>query len=125
MTLSSKPAIDNYVKTDLQILLIEDNAADAELIAHELTAGGFSFSLITVETEVAFRRELKGKPDLILSDHGLPAFNGFRALEITRLPEGMETRNAGKAAQIAGLLAERKAALRLDADKLCGKKARP
>jgi CheY-like chemotaxis protein len=68
----------------LQILLIEDSSADAELIAHELQEGGFSFSLARVENEAEFRQQLKAGPDLILSDHGLPKFNGFRALEIAR-----------------------------------------
>src|ERR1041385_3736298 len=69
----------------LRILLVEDDVADAELVAHELEASGFSFSLTRVQTEADFRRELeKGLPDVILSDHGLPSFSGFKALEITR-----------------------------------------
>ena len=69
----------------LRILLVEDDVVDAELVAHELEASGFSFSLTRVQTEADFRRELeKGLPDLILSDHGLPSFSGFKALEITR-----------------------------------------
>jgi len=69
----------------LRILLIEDAAADAELITRELKASGLRFVLTRVETEPAFRHELAVRPpDLILSDHGLPAFSGFRALEIIR-----------------------------------------
>jgi CheY-like chemotaxis protein len=72
------------MKRTLQILLIEDSAADAELIAHELEATGFLFSLARAETESEFRQYLRAGPDLILSDHGLPQFSGFRALEIVR-----------------------------------------
>jgi len=69
----------------LKILLIEDAAADAELITRELQASGLPFVLTRVETESAFRHELATHPpDLILSDHGLPSFSGFRALEIVR-----------------------------------------
>ncbi|MGC9943591.1 MAG: response regulator [Verrucomicrobiota bacterium] len=68
----------------LQILLLEDNTADTELIVHELEAAGFSFSINRVEVESEFRKQLKAKPDLILSDHGLAEFSGYRALEIVR-----------------------------------------
>jgi len=67
----------------LRILLVEDAAADAELITRQLLASGLAFSLTRVETESAFRQELTAHPpDLVLSDHGLPFFSGFRALEI-------------------------------------------
>jgi len=67
----------------LRVLLIEDAAADAELITRELKASGLSFALTRVETEQDFRQELTAHPpDLVLSDHGLPQFSGFRALEI-------------------------------------------
>jgi CheY-like chemotaxis protein len=73
------------LKTKLRILLVEDDVADAELIEHQLNASGFTFSLTRVQTENDFRHELEVElPDLILSDHGLPSFSGFKALEITR-----------------------------------------
>ena len=73
------------MKTKLRILLIEDNVADAELIERELQSFGFSFSLARVESEPEFRHEMEVcPPDLILSDHGLPAFGGFKALRIIR-----------------------------------------
>lgn len=66
-------------------MLLEDNVADAELIERELQAAGFSFSLARVQTEPEFRQELAvSAPDLILSDHGLPSFGGFKALKIIR-----------------------------------------
>src|SRR4051812_13399515 len=73
------------MQTKLHILLLEDDHADAELIAHELKAAGFSFRLKRIETEAELLRELRAqKPDLILSDHGLPSFDGFKALKIVR-----------------------------------------
>ncbi len=74
------------MNSKLRILLLEDSVADAALIEHELEADGFSFTMTRVETEEEFRRELEaGPPDLILSDHGLPEFDGFKALEIVRV----------------------------------------
>lgn len=73
------------MKTKLRILLVEDDVADAELIVHQLQCAGFAFFLTRVQTETEFRRKLEAElPDLILSDHGLPSFSGFAALEIAR-----------------------------------------
>lgn len=68
----------------LRILLLDDDASDADLIAHQLEASGFSFQLARIQTEAELRHELEKSPDLVLSDHGLPAFDGFTALEIVR-----------------------------------------
>lgn len=73
------------MKLKHRILLLEDDPAEAELIAQELADDGFGFSLTRVQTEAEFFRELDNDPpDLVLSDHGRPAFNGFKALEMTR-----------------------------------------
>ncbi|MEO5961012.1 MAG: PAS domain S-box protein, partial [Opitutaceae bacterium] len=73
------------MKNELQILVLEDVAADVVLIDHELRARGLACQTKRVETRDDFLRELeKNPPDLILSDHGLPAFDGFSALEIAR-----------------------------------------
>ena len=69
----------------LSILLLEDDAADAELIRHTLNASGFSFRLDMICTEAELREHMEKKvPDLILSDNGLPSFSGFKALKIVR-----------------------------------------
>lgn len=66
-------------------MVLEDVAADATLIHHELRSGGIDFSTKRVETRDDFLRELEHHPpDLILSDHGLPGFDGFTALAIAR-----------------------------------------
>ena len=65
--------------------MVEDNVHDAELIAAELKASGFDLALTRVQSEAQFRQALAAAlPDVILSDHGLPAFSGFKALEIVR-----------------------------------------
>src|SRR5258707_2031575 len=65
--------------------MIEDEARDAMLVEHTLKAGDFRFSFKRVETEVTFQQELRSfKPSLILSDHGLPSFDGFAALAIAQ-----------------------------------------
>src|SRR3954466_6629867 len=51
----------------------------------ELRKGGLSFQSQRVDTREQFLNALAGqRPDLILSDHGLPAFDGFSALAIAR-----------------------------------------
>jgi DNA-binding response OmpR family regulator len=73
------------MKLKHRILLLEDDPAEAELIAQELADDGIGFSLTRVQTEDEFFREIDNDPpDLVLSDHGRPAFDGFKALEITR-----------------------------------------
>ena len=70
---------------EIQILLVEDNPADAELVTRLLTKAGIPFSIRRVSSESSFRRELvAGSPDVILSDYQLPAFDGIAALNIAR-----------------------------------------
>ncbi|HSU54734.1 MAG TPA: ATP-binding protein [Candidatus Dormibacteraeota bacterium] len=65
--------------------MIEDEARDAALVQHALKTGGFDFSFKRVDTQEGFLDELcHFHPSLILSDHGLPAFDGFTALGIAK-----------------------------------------
>lgn len=65
--------------------MIEDEARDAELAEHTLRQGGFDFSFKRVDTQEGFVREIEQfKPNIILSDHGLPAFDGFSALSLAQ-----------------------------------------
>src|SRR5215469_8211711 len=65
--------------------MVEDEANDATLVEHALTEGGFRFFFKRVDTERAFLSQLdRFRPSVILSDHGLPAFDGFAALSIAQ-----------------------------------------
>jgi diguanylate cyclase (GGDEF)-like protein len=65
------------------ILHLEDNANDRELVKLLLDDAGIENDISTVETRNDFERSLAdGDWDLILSDFGLPAFDGFQALEM-------------------------------------------
>jgi diguanylate cyclase (GGDEF)-like protein len=67
----------------LKVVIVEDSAPDAELLARRLTKAGFSLDMERVETESDFVRALTEKnPHLIFSDFSLPNFSGFRALEV-------------------------------------------
>jgi signal transduction histidine kinase len=73
------------VKKDIQILMVEDDAADAELTKFALRKGGLHFSMERVESRQDYEQALEeGAPALILSDYSLPGFNGHDALEIAR-----------------------------------------
>jgi DNA-binding NtrC family response regulator len=65
------------------ILIIEDDPADADRLMHELKRQGFGSQGRRVETREDFLHHLESSPpDLVLSDHGMPSFSGFNALEI-------------------------------------------
>src|SRR3989442_962884 len=65
--------------------MLEDDVADAELVAHALSKGGVVYSLARVETKEGFVRELaEHPPDLILLDYSLPGFDGLTALNIAQ-----------------------------------------
>jgi DNA-binding NarL/FixJ family response regulator len=70
---------------ELSILILEDVAADAELLKYELGEAGVLFSARCVATKLSFLKALDDFcPDLILSDYSLPSFNGLAALKIAR-----------------------------------------
>src|SRR6266498_755514 len=73
------------MKNEMRILILEDVAADVVLINHELRRAHINFRSQRVETREGFLFQLDHhKPDVILSDHGLPNFDGFTALAIAR-----------------------------------------
>ena len=83
--LAEGPVRRKKVKTNLKILMIEDDENDALRIHHELTGAGLTFGVRRVETESEFLQALRQQPpDVILSDHGLPSFDGFTALQIAQ-----------------------------------------
>ena len=68
--------------TPLNVLILEDRPADAELMLHELRKAGYDPSWQRVETDGDFRRHLDPALDIILADYNLPQFTGLQALEI-------------------------------------------
>ena len=69
----------------MRVLLIEDDPDDATLLSLELRRAGIPFQARRVENREDFIRELEAEfPDVILSDHGLPQFDGFSALAIAK-----------------------------------------
>lgn len=70
---------------ELRILMLEDVASDAELIARELRRAKIASSIRRVETRDAFVSALDEElPDLILADYSLPSFDGLAALQIAQ-----------------------------------------
>jgi len=73
------------VKKDLHLLMLEDDAADAELTRFTLRKGGLHFSVVRVDSKEEFLNELDQRPPaLILSDYSLPGFDGNEALTLAR-----------------------------------------
>jgi len=66
----------------LRILLVEDSAPDAHLIAHALRREGFELDCRRVETRADFLSALDESWDVILADYSLPTFSALDALRI-------------------------------------------
>ncbi|MEO6789139.1 MAG: response regulator [Chthoniobacteraceae bacterium] len=61
---------------------VEDDPADAALIARELRRAGFDPEICRVQTEADFLSHLSPDLDIILSDYSMPEFSGLRALDL-------------------------------------------
>src|SRR5436853_7051894 len=69
----------------LKILLIEDVAADADLITYELRKASIPFNSRCVATKRALLGELRSHPpDAIISDFSMPQFNALDALHLLK-----------------------------------------
>lgn len=69
----------------IRILLVDDNAGDAELITREIKKAGYSVNWIRVESEPEMREALRRSEwDLIISDYSMPGFGGEHALDIIK-----------------------------------------
>lgn len=74
----------------LRVLHVEDNQLDAELVARALRKGGFSVSIVVVQAEAEFERQLPlHRPDVVIADYNLPQWRGMDALDVLRR-EGLE-----------------------------------
>lgn len=69
----------------LRLLVVEDNADDALLIARELRRSGFDPTIERVETPAQMLAALEGGDwDAIISDHSLPEFSAPAALQLLK-----------------------------------------
>ena len=69
----------------LKILLLEDSVADAELISWELKRAHLNHELNRVQTREDFLGALESySPDVVLSDHTMPGYDGLSALKDMR-----------------------------------------
>lgn len=68
--------------TPIQVIIVEDRPADAELILAELRRAGFDPHWVRTDSERDFVTHLDPAPDVILADYNLPRFDARRALQI-------------------------------------------
>jgi response regulator RpfG family c-di-GMP phosphodiesterase len=75
-------------RSQLRVLLVEDNPDDAALILHALRRGGLAVEHLCVETAKDLREAIAGNSwDIVIADYSLPAFTGPQAFGITRQEE--------------------------------------
>jgi CheY-like chemotaxis protein len=71
---------------NFKILIIEDNESDLYLLQRELKKSGLYYTSETVDTRESFENALDNfRPDIILSDYSLPAFDGVTAFTIKQI----------------------------------------
>ncbi len=68
----------------LNLLLLEDCPADAELVVEALREAGFEPNCRVVGSKAAYLRELDQPPDVILSDYSMPQFTALDALQLLK-----------------------------------------
>lgn len=69
----------------LNLLIVEDDAADVELVVRELKKSGYEPHCRPVAGRDAFLQGLvEHRPDLIIYDHNLPQFSSAEALRLTQ-----------------------------------------
>ncbi len=69
--------------SSIKILHLEDQASDADLVARTLKKGNIPYELKLVSNREDYTEALTTyRPEVIISDHNLPAFNSIEALNI-------------------------------------------
>ena len=73
------------MNSELKLLLLEDNPADAELIQRLLNRSGMQFRSLVVSNEAQFLEALKNNGyHAVLADNALPQYSSIEALKIIR-----------------------------------------
>jgi signal transduction histidine kinase len=80
--IADKPLKNRKMPIPLFALILEDTAADFDLMAHELERFGFDARCERVETEADFSARLWEHPDIIIADYSIAGFDNVRALQI-------------------------------------------
>ncbi len=76
---------DRLMKTQLNVLIVEDSEDDALLVVRELRRGGYELKFEIVETAEAMDTALEKQSwDIIISDYNLPGFNALEALNLVK-----------------------------------------
>ncbi|MCA1755932.1 MAG: response regulator [Bacteroidales bacterium] len=71
-------------KRKIKILFVEDLPSDVELALRVIARENIPFTHIVADTEDKFREALENfRPDIVVSDYSMPAFDGMSALKIT------------------------------------------
>jgi DNA-binding NtrC family response regulator len=80
----SEPRVSHETRP-IRIVLVEDDADDAELMRARFAEAGLRCELERVESSPTFRAALgRGDVDLVLADYSLPRFDGVAVLELAR-----------------------------------------
>jgi len=73
------------ISAPLHVMLIENSAADAELVLHELAHAGFQCQPRIIATRAEFLEQLTRFPfDIVLADYRLPGWTGMDAFSAMR-----------------------------------------
>ncbi|MGH9503547.1 MAG: sensor histidine kinase [Terriglobales bacterium] len=77
-------------RLEIRVLLVEDDAADRDLILRELGKSEFKITSDVAVTAEEFRQRVRSScPDVVLADYNLGGWRGTEALEILR-EEGLD-----------------------------------
>ena len=72
-------------KTKIQLLVVDDSELDAMLLEEQLLSGGYELDSRRVDNAEDMAVALVEKKwDLVVSDHNMPRFSSFAALEMVR-----------------------------------------
>ncbi len=72
------------MSSPIRVLILEDRAEDAVLLARELDRHGFETKWSRVESRDEYLQSLTERPDVILADYTLPRFDALAALRLLK-----------------------------------------